>query len=309
MDTDRSYCPVPLKKRRTEVVFNWFRATPAVRNVLMPLIIIRRYFIKRKQKNRRIMRANMFRRINDGKAVFDLPEYKGIYEIGILSDLCWRIMMDGTYEAELAELTANTINPYMDAIDVGANIGLFTGLMAHTIKKGRFVLSLEPTAGAFKLLEKNIKRNNIISNVKAYQMAATKKEGSIDMNVCVGREEYSSCGTIVHPLATGTYFEIHTVKSTTIDILCINEVIEPGFIKIDVEGHEHDVLKGAKHTLLKYRPAVLLELSENMLAANGSNSKAVLDYFTKANYQLFNAYYPAKKATPPFEGTILAIPE
>ena len=59
--------------------------------------------------------------------------------------------------------------------------------------------SLEPTPRAYELLLRNIERNRLADWVLAIQTVASDREGLHELNICSGKEEYSSCGPVVHP--------------------------------------------------------------------------------------------------------------
>ena len=217
-------------------------------------------------------------------------------------------MFDGAYEPEFASVCGRMVNPEMDALDIGANVGMFTGLIASHLNDGRRVASLEPTPGAHQLLMRNIERNGLESRVLALQMAASNKEGQLEIRFCVGREEYSSCGPVVHPAMGGALTERCPVPGTTIDELCRQHELEPGFIKIDVEGYEYNVLLGAERVIGKYRPTILAEVSDTMLRSCGASSSMLLSWLLERGYQVRNAACPSANASGDFDGEIVAVP-
>lgn len=141
------------------------------------------------------------------------------------------------------------IAPYLSgvAIDVGANIGKFTVFCA---KHSPHVFSIEPA-------EENIRTLNIakrlyhLSNVDIIHAAASDHCGKLSFSVPTfsdGSPNLYEC----HVSDNGTF----DVNAITLDSLNLC----PTFIKIDVEGHELEVLKGALQTIERSHPAMLIEV-------------------------------------------------
>jgi len=126
-------------------------------------------------------------------------------------------------------------------VDVGANIGSYT-LFASENANAR-VLSLEPNPSAFVKLSRNVSQN-ARSNVTAINCAASAQPGLLRMT-----DKGSDPTNRVVPsgLEAGTI----EVAVETLDGLCATRGFVPRLIKIDVEGHEAEVLKGASACLDK----------------------------------------------------------
>jgi len=132
-------------------------------------------------------------------------------------------------------------------LDIGSNIGLYS-LIATLLESVDTVLSFEPDQAAFRELEKNIKLNGLQEKVFSQQVAVS--------NV-VGKKQFGShspmsgvngvLSTSIHDLAI--FSETYDVNTVLLDSFkdIYGEVLG---IKIDVEGHELNVIEGAKQLLL-----------------------------------------------------------
>ncbi len=149
-----------------------------------------------------------------------------------------KILLSKDYEPEIVDLILRNIDPDKDAINVGANIGLYTNFLADKISNNSRVLAVEPTPNAFKLLTDNLLRNNN-SKVVLYNGIATNVSGKYKINVVPGNEEYSSIGEIAHLSINDKDHIIIEVKGETIDNLVKKHNLNPGIIVIDVEGAEN----------------------------------------------------------------------
>ena len=155
----------------------------------------------RAERRRRRTYDEIFRAVA-GTVLVSVPQFEGSFEIESRSHILKRLLVEIAYEAEVVETVRRRIDPGRDAIDVGANIGLFTVLMSGLIASGQRVLAIEPTPGAIRLLRANIQRNQR-NNVEVFEGAAGSGPGPLTINVIEGMEEYSSLAPIIHPSVDG----------------------------------------------------------------------------------------------------------
>lgn len=233
--------------------------------------------------------------------------FPGTFAFGPRSDFFRNVVMSGEYETEWAELCRRHANPMRDAIDVGANIGLYTVLLARLLPTRR-VLAIEPTPDAARRLRSNIDRNEVLRNTVVFQGVASGANGTVQIHVVPGKEEYSSCGEMTHAAIAGQQLVAITVEAATIDDLVARNALDPGFIKIDVEGMEHTVLGGMRDVLSRCRPIILTEISDPLLQHNGSSSAAVVDTLRSFDYKIYDATGRELNGGASINGEILCIP-
>lgn len=201
--------------------------------------------------------------------VVSLPAFQGFFAVGARSHVFYRILKSGAYEPGLAACALRHLAPDQDAIDVGANVGFFTVLMAKHVGSGR-VLSIEPTPQALSRLRGNIVRNGIPKEkVVIYEGVVSDKLGKVTLTSVEGKEEYATIGQLSHLSVTGLPRVTQEVDSVTLDELVRKHGLKPGFIKIDAEGAEQWVVEGAREMLRAHRPVVLLEVSLELQRRNG----------------------------------------
>ena len=143
------------------------------------------------------------------------------------------------------------VRPGSATVDVGANVGIHSLIMANLVGTGGKVHAYEPAPSIFERLLRNIQFNQC-SNINARNVAASNQ-------ICaIGFADVSDRANIgqshVDPSATTT------VQSVTLDSELMRED-SISLIKVDVEGHELEVLKGAQEILSVHRPAVVLEFN------------------------------------------------
>jgi len=269
--------------------------------VLSPLLKIRAY-------NRTHFPIDyIFSNILNESVTVKVNKIPGKFIIGTHSDILKKILIDKEYEPEIVKLILSNLDPDKDAINIGANIGLFTNMMATNLNDNSRVLAVEPTPNAYKLLEQNILLNNNQNKVVLFNGIATDKPGNYTINIVEGKEEYSSVGKLVHPSIKNQEFRSIDVKGETVDNLVKSNNINPGIIVIDVEGAESLVINGAIETLEKYHPIIISELNDNLLATLNTTSTEVIKILNNLNYSVTDSENNIPKL--PFSGNIVATPK
>lgn len=139
-----------------------------------------------------------------------------------------------------------------DAIDIGANRGVYTWWMARSVQH---VHAFEPNPKMLGMLNRVLPRN-----ATSYGVGLSDHEGEAGLFIPQRRKGYSNQGgSLSTRKADSPHGEV-TVTTRTLDSYELRNI---GFIKIDVEGFEAPVLAGARETLRRERPNMLIELEES----------------------------------------------
>jgi FkbM family methyltransferase len=134
-------------------------------------------------------------------------------------------------------------------VDVGANIGSYTILASAEI--GAKTISIEPVPSTFDFLKNNIILNNIGNLVEIHNVGLAGSNGLI---------KFTGTQDTVNHVAINNDKDLIEVKVDTLD--GIIKTVNPCLIKIDVEGYEYEVLKGASKTLKNpFLKALIVELN------------------------------------------------
>jgi FkbM family methyltransferase len=135
-------------------------------------------------------------------------------------------------------------------IDIGSNVGNHV-LYFGKILGAKNIYAFEPRDDLFNVLKKNVELNELTSKVEIYNFALGSKtcRASIDYD---GNLSNNLGGTSIKEDENGKF------KIEKLDDVEINEK-KIDFIKIDVEGFEVEVLKGASLTIQKYKPTIWIE--------------------------------------------------
>ena len=137
-------------------------------------------------------------------------------------------------------------------IDVGANIGKYTIKIGNSLKMNGRVISFEPENDNFEMLKKNAKLNNL-KNTTLINKALSDKKGKLKLYLAKGNLGH-------HSLVEKVGEKYEEVEVDTLDnILKELKISKVDLIKIDVEGAENLVLKGALKTLENSHPKIVFE--------------------------------------------------
>ncbi len=169
--------------------------------------------------------------------------------------------------------------------DIGANIGWYSLNLARLFPQAK-IYSFEPIPETYILLEKNIKRNNT-KNIKTYNFGFSNKIGTFEFY-------YTQFGS---PIASEkNIFDLKNYNMVNVHLKKIDNFIdEVNFskidcIKCDAEGAELEILQGAKNTVEKFLPVLLLEIVENWCKKFDYEGNDIIKYLKNMNYSCYLAH-------------------
>ena len=158
-------------------------------------------------------------------------------------------------ETELAFLH-RFLTPGMVVVDGGASCGIYTVVAARLVGASGRVLSFEPGAEAYSVLRKNIELNHLV-NVRAHCAALSDRDGTAQLH---HHEHGPNSFSLGQPESTGNGSE-QVVTVSLDEVIRKEEAVRLGFIKLDVEGAEEMVLRGARRTITEWNPTILFEIN------------------------------------------------
>lgn len=191
----------------------------------------------------------------------------------------------GAYEERLLAWVRAYLRPGMTFVDAGAHVGQYTVTAARAVgPKGR-VHAFEPGRANFERLEKNIALNGF-QNVKANRLALDETPGEVELF------EPSSGNTGENSLYRfSPEMRCVRVPSVSLDDYLASKhdwgTDRVSLVKIDVQGAEERVVRGARETLIRDRPAIVCEFEERWLRGLGSSTEELLRRFEDFGYQPF----------------------
>lgn len=223
------------------------------------------------------------------------------------SKLC-KLIYFGFYENEFAFL-----RKYLKEgdvfFDIGANIGLYSLFASKIIGDNSKVFAFEPTPDTFERLQKNIRLNKL-TNIKPYNIGLSSEKSELDLHI--SKDGYDAWNSFAL-LDELTESETLKVNVDTIDsFIQTNNIVHVDLVKIDVEGWEKYVLKGATDLLkMDNSPVFLIEFTEENAFAAGYYLGEIYDFMTDLGYYWYsydkdsnNLIKEMKKLHYPYENLI-----
>ena len=153
------------------------------------------------------------------------------------------LFLEGERFIEEREIVRRLVRPGLTAIDVGANIGYYALMLASFVGETGDVVCIEPDPDNLVELSRNIQCNRM-ANVAVLQAAAAADEGFAELRTGLNSHISAECGDL-------------TVKTIKLDRFAKKRV---GFVKVDVEGYELEVLRGARQLIAEQRPNLFVEV-------------------------------------------------
>jgi FkbM family methyltransferase len=200
-----------------------------------------------------------------------------------------RIFWNGFYSRSQLTLLNRILDAEMVFVDIGANEGEHTLFAAKRVRGGQ-VYSFEPFESVRCKLEKNIALNEF-NNVKVIAQGLSDKPGNATLYSSQVAEAAGSLNSGLPSLHWRPGLEGPTsdVAVTTLDSFIERENLSRiDFIKIDVEGSERAVLNGARKTIEKYGPILLLEVCKDTCEAAGYSRSDLLSLVVQMGYRVEN---------------------
>lgn len=171
-----------------------------------------------------------------------------------------RSFIYGTWEPGVVEAVSRAVSQGNVVMDIGSHIGFYTLLLSKLVGRDGMVIAFEPMPGNFTILEENINLNRRYSGFKAVNKAVLDR--SLDeIKLTVPCDQASSLSNS----PWGSLFfhssgETMIVETVSIDDFTQELGLPVHFIKMDAEGAEELILKGALKTIERNRPTMLIEL-------------------------------------------------
>lgn len=188
-----------------------------------------------------------------------------------------------TYEPYIAEVLRANLRPGGVFLDVGSHFGVWSVYAAGLVGHAGRVLAFEPSP-AFAILKANADLN---PPVQAFNMGL----GAQDGEVTFFDQGTSSSGSFVNevtkinaPFQPDVPVGGTRVKMRTLDSVVAESGARPDLIKVDVEGFELEVMRGADRLLRDVRPVMLIEIHPRQLALSGGSEQALMACLREAGY-------------------------
>src|SRR5262249_28303378 len=182
----------------------------------------------------------------------------------------------GLYEPRCGALIKRLVGRGMRCLDLGAQTGFYTCLLASLVGESGYVDAFEPMPTSFELLIRNVNENGFDKIVTAHRLGVSDTsrmvEGSLVSNMFVAGR-------------------ISGAEPASFQGVALDDVIEGSidFIKIDVEGHEPRALAGMTSLLRTCQPVILSEVNDFWLRACANiSARQYVDALMDLDYEVYS---------------------
>ena len=190
------------------------------------------------------------------KKIYNFKMNLDIFDKGISRTL----LLFGERELEHKYILENCLKENMTVLDIGSNIGYYPLIELNKIKNTGKLISVEPSPENYEMLKKNLILNNFLNsetNIKIYNIAISEKSEIKKFYI----SNYSNLNSF-HLEKDNKYLnEASFINVKTKSILDISEGKKIDFIRMDVEGHEVEVISGMMNGIKssKLAPTIIFE--------------------------------------------------
>jgi len=196
------------------------------------------------------------------------------------------IFLFGTSEKKIRNLEQLfKLDEKLTIIDIGANIGSISLPLARCFKKSK-IFSIEPTNYAFKKLTKNLHLNkDLKKNILLNQLFLSKVKRPTKVwsswNFDNNDDKHKQHLGTLHSIKKKSYLSLT-------NFITFNKIKKVDFIKLDVDGHELDVLKSGEKFLKNKKPIIFIEIAPYLYPEFGYKCSKLITYIKKLKYSFYS---------------------
>jgi FkbM family methyltransferase len=201
------------------------------------------------------------------------------------NDLSRQIYIAGSVDPNEFAFLDRFLQPGMTFLDVGANEGIYSVFAARRVGAEGTVWAFEPSRRELDRLRCNLELNGL--KVRVFPLALADSAGHADLRVAGYEHEGQNT------LGAFAYTGVELARTEPVDLMRLDDVVEQNplgrldAIKVDVEGAELRLFRGATATLRRFRPVLLFEASDAALRLQGASCEALFDHLRSQQYDLY----------------------
>lgn len=213
------------------------------------------------------------------------------YEVDLSEGIDLSIFIFGKYQEHVTKNKLLKFPKDSVFIDVGANMGVMSLKFAQLAPEGK-VYSFEPTHYSLARLKRNLELNpQLASRIEVVNsFVSSKTSANANIKAYASWKVNGTRTEDAHPVHLGIAKSTEGVGSTSLDDFCQRKSLTKiTLIKIDTDGHEYDVLLGARETIKKYRPQIIFEAGIYAMTEKKIDFSFYVKYFNELEYSLFDS--------------------
>jgi len=228
------------------------------------------------------------------------------------NDACGRMILRGHFEDTEREFVEQFLKPGMVVLDIGAHHGFYSLLASQKVGPQGQVISFEPSLRERRKLLQHLKMN-ACTNTRVEEFALGESSGTAELYVVSGKE--TGCNSLRPPNVSQSTIATNVQVARLDDYVQQHDIKRVDFIKMDVEGAELAVLKGATEFLAREpRPVIFCEVQDMRTRPWGYPALQIVDFLRQRGYRWYvpsrgGALQPLPLDQIELDGNFVAIPE
>ena len=231
-----------------------------------------------------------------------VQEHQMYVDIGDTGPATQDLISEGIFFKQMTKVLKDVVTEGMVCLDIGANIGYFTLIMARLVGEKGMVFAFEPEPHNFDLLVKNISLNRY-GNINPVKKAISNKNGKAELFL-----DTTSFGanSLVRQNVPDIGQDIVEVELQTLDSFFQDYSGKIDFIKMHVEGAELAVLEGMENILNKNKELIIItRFLPSLLAGFGSPPEEYLNRLVGWEFKLYDISEREERVYPTDVASIL----
>ena len=202
------------------------------------------------------------------------------------------IWLLGSFEPGTVQTYRKLIKPGDTVLDIGANIGAHTLHLAGCVGPSGQVVAFEPTDFAFAKLTRNVALNpDLAARTRCVQfMLVDSEAGNVTTVPLYSSWPLKQEADVRHGLHLGRLMTTSGATARTLDSAVASlELSRVDCIKLDIDGFECAMLRGARETMTRWHPTVIMELAPYVLEEHGASLQELVQLLVDYGYGLYSA--------------------
>ena len=211
------------------------------------------------------------------------------FELDLTQGIDFAIYLGDVFERNTKKALRNLVVESGGVLDIGANIGAHTLHLARFVGPSGRVMAFEPTDYAFRKLRRNIELNpTLVGRISTYNCFLAAEDGN-----ALPDKIYSSWPLVpeaeLHAKHLGRAMSTENASVRSVDSV-LAEAGNPAvhLVKLDVDGFECEILRGAAKLLRDQKPAFVMEISPYVLDERGASLSELMSILMSNGYRLYD---------------------
>ena len=219
-------------------------------------------------------------------------EQNGIkFEVDLSEGIDLSLFLFGNFQKHVTNNKLISLPKDATIIDIGANFGVMSLQFAKIASEGK-VYAFEPTHYALGKLKRNLELNpEIAKRIEVINsFLSAKSAANADIKAYSSWKVNDEKSNDMHPEHQGAAKSTEGVGAMSLDDFTKSKQLNKlDFIKIDTDGHEYEILQGARETFAKYRPQLIFEIGLYVMTEKNIDFTFYSNYFKDLNYCMYDS--------------------